>query len=116
METKSLLFGLIGFFAGGLLVSVAATTFDTPELQKHDSMSAMTQTLTNKTGAEYDAEFAKQMIMHHEAAVDMAELSGERTANKDVLTLSDEIISAQKQEIERMKRWGLPMQDMNHSH
>lgn len=28
METKPLLYGLIGFFIGGLLVSVAATTFE----------------------------------------------------------------------------------------
>jgi len=31
MDTKTLLAGLIGFFIGGLLVSVAATTFDKPE-------------------------------------------------------------------------------------
>lgn len=31
METKPLLYGLIGFFIGGLLVSVAATTFEKPE-------------------------------------------------------------------------------------
>lgn len=31
METKPLLYGLIGFFIGGLLVSIAATTFDKPE-------------------------------------------------------------------------------------
>lgn len=30
METKPLLYGLIGFFIGGLLVSIAATTFDKP--------------------------------------------------------------------------------------
>lgn len=30
METKPLLYGLIGFFLGGLLVSIAATTFDKP--------------------------------------------------------------------------------------
>ena len=30
MDTKALLYGLIGFFLGGLLVSVAATTFDKP--------------------------------------------------------------------------------------
>lgn len=30
METKSLLYGLVGFFLGGLLVSIAATTFDKP--------------------------------------------------------------------------------------
>ncbi len=31
METRPLLYGLIGFFIGGLLVSVAATTFDKPQ-------------------------------------------------------------------------------------
>lgn len=41
MDTKSLLAGLIGFFIGGLLVSVAATTFDKPESQveAHTSMT-----------------------------------------------------------------------------
>lgn len=28
MDTKPLIYGLIGFFIGGLLVSVAATTFE----------------------------------------------------------------------------------------
>ncbi|CAN5134280.1 hypothetical protein BH09PAT3_BH09PAT3_1290 [soil metagenome] len=28
METKPLLYGLIGFFLGGLLVAIAATTFN----------------------------------------------------------------------------------------
>ncbi|HET8709174.1 MAG TPA: hypothetical protein VFL85_02735 [Candidatus Saccharimonadales bacterium] len=30
MDTKSLLYGIIGFILGGLLVSIAATTFDKP--------------------------------------------------------------------------------------
>ena len=34
METKPLLYGLIGFFIGGLLVSIAANTFDKQELQR----------------------------------------------------------------------------------
>ncbi len=33
MDTKSLLYGLIGFFIGGLLVSIAATTFENDRLQ-----------------------------------------------------------------------------------
>jgi len=36
METKPLLYGLIGFFLGGLLVSIAATTFDKPELETEE--------------------------------------------------------------------------------
>lgn len=33
MDTKSLLYGLVGFFAGGLLVSVAAT-FERRDLER----------------------------------------------------------------------------------
>ena len=31
MQTKPLLYGLIGFFIGGFIVAVAATTFDKPK-------------------------------------------------------------------------------------
>ncbi len=41
METKPLLYGLIGFFIGGLLVAVAATTMNqsTNNTASTDSMS-----------------------------------------------------------------------------
>ncbi len=43
MDTKALLYGLIGFFLGGLLVAIAANTFNKDELQdsnsSHESMS-----------------------------------------------------------------------------
>lgn len=38
METRVLLAGLIGFFIGGLLVSIAATTFEKPEPHKATHM------------------------------------------------------------------------------
>lgn len=42
MRSKELLYGLIGFFLGGLLVSVAATTFNNAELQRdHANASEM---------------------------------------------------------------------------
>jgi hypothetical protein len=41
METKPLLYGLIGFFLGGLLVSVAATTFDKPVPDQTSDMSVI---------------------------------------------------------------------------
>lgn len=34
MKTKELLYGLIGFFIGGLLVAIAANTFNNAELQR----------------------------------------------------------------------------------
>jgi hypothetical protein len=43
METKPLLYGIIGFILGGLLVSVAATTFDKPATD----MSGMTSSQTS---------------------------------------------------------------------
>lgn len=43
MQTKPLLYGLIGFFLGGLLVSIAATTFDKPQ----DQGGNMTDTPTS---------------------------------------------------------------------
>lgn len=41
METKPLLYGLIGFFIGGLLVSVAATTFEKPDAAPHPETEQM---------------------------------------------------------------------------
>lgn len=35
MGTKELLYGLIGFFLGGLLVAIAANTFNNDELQRN---------------------------------------------------------------------------------
>lgn len=44
MESKTLLAGLIGFFLGGLLVAVAATTFDRQEVNKlNDTVPAHQQ-------------------------------------------------------------------------
>lgn len=40
METKPLLYGLIGFFIGGLLVAIAASTFDKAELQDNNTTKA----------------------------------------------------------------------------
>lgn len=107
METKTLLAGLIGFFLGGLLVSVAATTFDKPETTAsgHTSMMAMTQSLRGKTGDEYDKSFIAHMIEHHEGAVDMAKLSAKQAKHEEIKQLSRDIIQAQEKEIGQMRSW-----------
>ena len=64
METKALLYGIIGFMLSGLLVSVAATTFDQPATD----MSQMTSQLESKSGDSYDSAFIADMIEHHQAA------------------------------------------------
>lgn len=105
METKPLLYGLIGFFIGGLLVAVAANTFDKAELQDSSSMKNMTQSLQQKQGDAYDQTFIANMIEHHQAAVDMAQLSAKNAKHHEIKQLSSDIINAQEKEIATMKHW-----------
>lgn len=114
MQTKPLLYGLIGFFLGGLLVAVAATTFNKPEEKKTEttnssmsnmSMDSMIADLQDKTGDEYDKAFISNMIVHHEGAVAMAKLSAANAKHDEIKNLSKAIISAQEKEIAEMKQW-----------
>ncbi len=110
METKSLLYGLGGFFIGGLIVSIAATTFDKPQQTATDtsmmsSMEMSTAILTDKTGDEFDAAFLSDMIAHHQGAVEMARLAEANAKHDEVKVLSRNIMSAQKSEIADMQRW-----------
>ncbi len=105
MQTKSLLYGLIGFFIGGLLVSIAATTFDKPAVDTEMTMTQMVEDLKAKTGDEYDKAFVSAMIAHHQAAVDMANLSKGRAKHDEVKRLSDAVVVAQQKEIDDMKLW-----------
>lgn len=113
MQTKPLLFGLIGFFIGGFLVSVAANTFEKPEsmhysideMMSNMTMSDMTADLQGKTGDEFDEAFIANMIVHHEGAVNMAKLSATNAKHEEVKNLSETIIAAQEKEIAEMKQW-----------
>lgn len=106
METKPLLFGLIGFFVGGLIVSVAATTFDRPtQSNEAVSMHEMTESLKSLQGDEFDKAYITHMIEHHQAAVDVAKLAEERAKHQEIKTLSTDIITAQEAEIKRMQQW-----------
>ena len=107
METKPLLFGLIGFFIGGLIVSSASTYIVKPvnEQSSEMTMSQMTETLANKTGDDFDKTFLVNMIEHHEGAVDMAELATKNAKHSEVKKLSADIITAQEKEIADMKQW-----------
>jgi hypothetical protein len=93
MQTKPLLYGLIGFFIGGFLVSVAATTFDKPENK---------ETITNTSMSSMSMD---DMTVHHEGAVEMAKLSANNAKHEEIKNLSQAIISAQEKEIAEMKQW-----------
>lgn len=120
METKPLLYGLIGFFLGGLIVSIAATTFEGSDNKSLDmSMSQMAEDLKDKQGDEFDEAFISGMIEHHEGAIEMAKLSAQRAKHDQIKQLSLDIISAQESEITEMKRWqadwGYSVEDTTHT-
>lgn len=106
METKPLLFGLIGFFIGGLIVSIAATTFDKPVATNSSmSMSEMTDSLRELKGDDFNKAFITHMISHHQSAVDMAKLAEGRAKHQEIKTMAADIITAQQKEIDQMRAW-----------
>lgn len=103
MKKQPLLFGIIGFLIGGLLVSVAFMTFNKPVTD--DSMTSMMSALDGKTGDDFDEAFLNQMIMHHQGAIDMAKLAEKQAGHEEIKELSKSIVTAQEKEIGQMQMW-----------
>lgn len=114
MQTRPLLYGIIGFILGGLLVSIAATTFDKPASQSNAgmTMNEMAKSLQNKRGDDFDRAFVSEMIEHHQGAIDMATLAATRAKHPEIKKLSANIVTAQTAEIQQMKTW---QQNWNYS-
>ena len=105
METRALLFGIIGFLLGGLVVSIAATELDDDAAAGGITMTEMSEDLTDRSGDDFDAAFITAMIDHHQGAIDMAELAESRAEHDEIKQLSQAIIRAQEGEIAQMHDW-----------
>lgn len=68
-------------------------------------MNGMTMGLEGKTGDEFDKAFLAQMTIHHQGAINMANLVLKNSKRPEMLQLAKDIISAQTKEIEMMKSW-----------
>ena len=68
-------------------------------------MEGDTAVLIGVSAAEFDREFMKQMIPHHEMAIVMAQMLEAATQRTEVKQLADNIIASQSQEIEAMRDW-----------
>lgn len=63
---------------------------------------------TGEAGASHndaDTMFAQMMIVHHEGAIEMADLAVERAESEEVRSLAEGISAAQGPEIEKMTSW-----------
>jgi uncharacterized protein (DUF305 family) len=74
--------------------------------EMENMMADMTKGLQGKTGQELEKEFIKEMIPHHQGAVDMARLLLADKTTKPVLRkFAENIIAAQEGEIKQMNIW-----------
>ena len=58
-----------------------------------------------KTAKDFDKEFVRQMIPHHQMAVMMAQMASKRAAHPDLRNLARSIIKSQNAEISKMQGW-----------
>jgi len=88
--------------AGGSSTSPSSAMMTSPMMSASATMSAPA------AGADHNAadlSFAQQMIVHHQGAVEMADLAPSRAANQQVKDLAARIKAAQAPEIEQMTGW-----------
>ncbi|GAA3512421.1 DUF305 domain-containing protein [Georgenia daeguensis] len=96
-----------------LALTLAACSDDAPEetgATAAATTSSQTQTSEGTADVETahnaaDTEFAQMMIVHHEGAIEMADLAVEKADSEDVRSLAEGISAAQGPEIEEMTSW-----------
>lgn len=81
---------------GAVLILLAFATVNSPE-----------QASNTDSGDFNDADtmFMSMMIVHHDQAIEMAELAENRTDNENILELAENISQAQTQENRQMAEW-----------
>lgn len=68
-------------------------------------MSMKTDLDALKKAPDFDKEFVRQMIPHHQMAVMMAKMASERASHPEIRTLAQSIITSQSAEIAQMQGW-----------
>lgn len=68
-------------------------------------MMNMNKALEGKTGDAFDQAFLSEMIVHHQGAVEMANLVLKTSKRPELIKLANDIIAAQNGEIKMMQDW-----------
>jgi uncharacterized protein (DUF305 family) len=126
MNKESILVGIIGLLVGVGIAWATATLAvnnnntgmmrmmgmhadsSSSDGMMHDddmSMSQMMGNLQGKTGDDFDKTFIAEMIVHHQGAIDMANLAKTNAKHDEIKKMADDIVTAQTKEINQMKMW-----------
>ncbi len=81
----------------------ASASIDTSGMNMPGMTAADMANLRKAKGAAFDKLFLKLMIVHHQAAVDMAKTEILKGTNPQALSLAADIISSQTAEIGKMQ-------------
>lgn len=68
-------------------------------------MDSMMAALDAKTGDDFDRAFLTEMTMHHQGAVQMAQLALQNAKHQEIKDMARDIITAQNSEINNMQAW-----------
>lgn len=107
--TSILLFA-VGIFIGILFGKDSSHEDMNHAMSMDHMMMDMNAELVGKTGTDFDKAFIDQMVIHHQGAVEMAELALENAQMQEIKDLAEDIITAQTKEIEMMNGWKVMMQ------
>ncbi|MFS0703280.1 DUF305 domain-containing protein [Cellulomonas sp. 179-A 9B4 NHS] len=94
--------------AGTLALTLAACSDDAAPAGGESPSAAETTAEQSADAAAHndaDVEFAQMMIVHHQGAIEMAELAVQKASNEQVRALGERISAAQGPEIELMTGW-----------
>ena len=73
--------------------------------QGQGMMNMKTDLNALKQAPDFDKEFVRQMIRHHQMAVKMAQMASGRAARPEIRALAQSIIKSQNAEIAQMQGW-----------
>ncbi|MEJ6785406.1 CopM family metallochaperone [Aminobacter sp. Piv2-1] len=93
--------------SGMNMSGMAAPAADSAATEAYKAaMDKMHETMTSmEYSGNADVDFARSMIPHHQAAIDMAKVQLENGKNPEMRKLAEEVIAAQEAEIKRMEAW-----------
>ncbi len=94
--------------AAALLLALAGCAADSPQGEGRSAAGTTAtagQAPVDDEHDDADTAFAQMMIVHHEGAVEMADLAVQEASSEEVRVLAEDISAAQGPEIELMRSW-----------